>query len=91
MTNKKKPKFERRHFEVIAKILGGVKSAKFTREIKGDLRYEGYYQSINHTIDLFINHFNSDNPNFDGIKFRNEVGGATELAKSEPSTLINQI
>ena len=91
MTKQKKPMFERRHFEIIAKILGGVKSAKLTRPINGDLRYDGYYHSINHTIDLFINHFNSDNPNFDAERFRNEIGGATDLAKFEPSALINQI
>ena len=91
MTKQKKPMFEKRHFEVIAKILGGVKSAKFTRKINGDFRYDGYCHSINHTIDLFITHFNSDNPNFDEARFRNEIGGATELANSEPGTLINQI
>ena len=38
MTKQKKPIFEKRHFEVIAKILGGVESAKFTRKINGDFR-----------------------------------------------------
>lgn len=91
MTNKKNQKFERRHYELIAKILGAVKSAKFTREIKGDFRADGYYHSIEHVTDLFINHFNSDNPNFDPIRFRNEIEGAIELARDEPNALITQI
>lgn len=91
MTNKKNSKFERRHYELIAKILGAVKSAKFTREIKGDFRADGYYHSVEHAIDLFINHFNSDNPNFDPTRFRNEIGGAIELARNEPNALISQI
>lgn len=91
MTKQKKHIFEKRHFEAIAKILGGAKSAKFTRKINGDLRADGYYHGVNHTIDLFINYFNSDNPNFDSIRFRNEVGGADKFASSEPSTFITEI
>ena len=37
MTNQKKPMFQKRHYEMTAKILGGVESAKLTRPINGDL------------------------------------------------------
>ena len=76
MTKQKKPMFQKRHYEVIAKVLGAVKSAKLTRKINGDFRYDGYCHSINHTIDLFVNLAKSDNPNFDEARFRNEIGGS---------------
>ena len=85
MTKQKKPMFEKRHFEVIAKILGGVKSAKFTRKINGDFRYDGYCHSINHTIDLLIDYFNYDNINFNSTRFRDAIKDAQDLAISEPT------
>ena len=86
MTKQKKPMFEKRHFEVIAKILGGVESAKFTRKINGDFRYDGYYHGVNHTIDLLIDYFNFDNANFNSIKFREAIKDARDLASSYPNS-----
>jgi|TARA_R100000084_G_C4583880_1_gene115078 hypothetical protein len=91
MTKQKKPMFERRHYEIIAKLLGGVKSAKLTREINGDLRADGYYHSIWHTEDLFYRMFEMDNPNFDADRFKNAVRGAEELARLSPEELKSQI
>lgn len=91
MVKKKKPMFERRHYEIIAKLLGGVKSTKLTRPLKGDLRYDGYYHSIWHTEDLFYRMFQMDNPNFDAERFKNAVRGAEELAKLSPNTLRAEI
>tara|TARA_R100001509_G_scaffold75139_1_gene42010 strand:+ start:1790 stop:2068 length:279 start_codon:yes stop_codon:yes gene_type:complete len=91
MTKQKKPMFERRHYEMTAKILGGVESAKLTRPINGDLRADGYFHNSWHTQDLFIKMFKADNPNFDEQRFKNAIGGARELAKFEPNTLRAEI
>jgi|9_EtaG_2_1085328.scaffolds.fasta_scaffold32074_3 predicted metallopeptidase len=87
MAKKENPKFERRHYELIAKILGGIESAKLTRPINGDLRADGYFHNSWHTQDLFIKMFKADNPNFDESRFKNAIGGAKELARLSPLTL----
>ena len=69
MAKKENPKFEHRHYELLAKILGAVKSAKLTYKIKGDLRADGYYHAVNHIENVLITCFENDNVNFNCDRF----------------------
>jgi len=91
MAKKDNQTFQHRHYELIAKILGAVKSAKLTYKIKGDLRADGYNHAVNHFENVLITCFENDNVNFSCDRFLNAVGGAEELARLSPLTLKDEI